>query len=51
MNFCASKAAMHPKPAEVIACLYTESATSPAAKTPGTEVPVTFPFKPVLMIM
>ena len=40
---------MHPKPAEVIACLYIESATSPAAKTPSTLVSVTFPFKPLLI--
>ena len=33
--FSASKAAIQPEPAEVIACLYLESWTSPAAKTPG----------------
>lgn len=34
----ASSAAMHPIPAEVIACRYVWSVRSPAAKTPSTEV-------------
>src|SRR5262249_46648654 len=36
----ASSAAMHPKPAAVTAWRYTSSVTSPAAKTPGTDVAV-----------
>lgn len=34
----ASSAAIHPIPAEVIACRYVWSVRSPAAKTPSTEV-------------
>ena len=34
----ADKAAMHPEPAAVMACLHCLSCTSPAAKTPGTLV-------------
>ncbi len=37
-NFSASRAAMQPNPAEVIACLNTRSWASPAANTPGTLV-------------
>src|SRR5438874_1238838 len=35
-------AAMHPSAAAVTACLYLWSRTSPAAKTPGTLVSVSF---------
>src|SRR5690606_15507454 len=45
-NRSASSAAMHPNPAEVIACRYTWSATSPAANTPLTEVSVAPPDRP-----
>jgi hypothetical protein len=37
-NFSASRAAMHPVPAAVIACRYRRSCTSPQAKTPCTRV-------------
>ena len=43
-NFSASKAAIHPIPAAVTACLYLKSVMSPAAKTPGIEVSVEFGF-------
>lgn len=39
-NLSASSAAAQPVPAEVIAWRYLASATSPAAKIPGTEVAV-----------
>src|SRR5690606_18983446 len=39
-NRSASSAAMHPEPADVTAWRYIGSATSPAAKTPGTLVAV-----------
>src|SRR2546427_866232 len=42
-NRSASIAALHPSAAAVIACLYLWSRTSPAAKTPGTLVSVSFP--------
>ena len=35
---------MQPKPADVTACLYTWSETSPAAKTPSIDVAVAEPF-------
>ena len=38
--FSASIAAIHPDPAAETACLYVKSCTSPAAKTPLTEVRV-----------
>src|SRR5207247_2552236 len=41
-NRSASMAAMHPSAAAVTACLYLWSRTSPAAKTPGTLVSVSF---------
>ena len=37
---------MQPVPAEVTACRYTWSATSPAANTPGTLVAVAPPARP-----
>ena len=37
-NFSASRAAMHPVPAAVIACRYRRSCTSPHAYTPGIRV-------------
>ena len=57
MSFCsssqrsASSAAMQPAPAEVTACLYTWSVTSPAANTPGTLVMVASPSVPLLILM
>ena len=38
---------MQPLPAEVTAWRYTESATSPAANTPGTLVAVALPSSPL----
>ena len=48
---CASKAAMQPEPALVIAWRYTWSCTSPAANTPGTLVCVAMPCKPLCVTM
>ena len=42
VSFCI-KAAIHPVPAAVTACLYSLSWTSPEAKTPGLFVFVDFP--------
>ena len=50
-NRCASSAAMQPVPALVMACRYTWSCTSPAAKTPGTLVMVAMPCRPDLVTM
>src|SRR5207253_9588496 len=47
----ASRAAMQPVPALVIAWRYTWSCTSPAAKTPGTLVIVAMPESPDLVMM
>ena len=49
--FSASSAAMQPEPAEVTACRYTWSITSPAANTPATEVWVAFPSVPLRTLM
>ena len=49
--FSASRAAMQPVPAEVIAWRYTWSITSPAAKTPATEVAVALPSVPLWTLM
>jgi len=48
---CASRAAMHPVPALVMAWRYTWSCTSPAAKIPGTLVMVAMPLVPDLVRM
>ncbi len=41
---------MQPEPAEVMAWRYTESATSPAANTPGMLVAVALPSRPLFTV-